>query len=111
MLESPDAAARKRFERAAKAHPETGAGLAFSAHFHLHPEVQATARPDGSVTLALDGTRWTFTVNGGEARLRDSVYFEPEQTDPRATKQVVVSARAVEYGGRVSWGLRLGDPA
>lgn len=111
VLESPDAAARKRFERAARAHPETGAGLAFSAHFHLHPEVQATSRADGSVTLALDGTRWAFTVNGGEARLRDSVYFEPEQTDPRATKQVVVSTRAVEYGGRVSWGLRLGDPA
>jgi uncharacterized heparinase superfamily protein len=52
---------------------------------------------------------WRFTCLGGPAELQDSVYFEADAPAPRATKQIVVSARAVDYSGRVSWGFERPD--
>ncbi|MGM0586240.1 MAG: heparinase II/III family protein [Pseudomonadota bacterium] len=111
VLEAPDSRARARFDRALRARQgDARAGLPFALHFHLHPRAEATADGD-AVALTLEGLTWRFTCLGGAPELHDSVWFEPDRPEPRATKQIVVTARAVEYAGRVSWGLRRADPA
>ncbi len=113
MLACPDDRARARFDRAVKARrTRDGAaalvapGLPFSLRFHLHPEVEAEVRPGGSIALRAPESTWLFSTVGPDPELHDSVFLDPAAQEPRATKQIVVSARAAEYAGRVSWGLR-----
>jgi uncharacterized heparinase superfamily protein len=111
-LETPDDRARARHDKALKSRRLSPAdGLAFALHFHLHPQAEAEPQDDGTIRLTCAGMAWSFTCLGGPAALQDSVFFEPGRPEPRATKQIVVTARTVNYAGRVSWGLRRADPA
>ena len=83
-------------------------GIAYTVRFHLHPDVDAVLDMGGAaVSLALkSGEIWVFR-HGGEAQLslEPSVYLEINRLKPRATKQIVLSSRALEYASRVTWTL------
>jgi uncharacterized heparinase superfamily protein len=76
--------------------------------FHLHPEVDANVDLGGNaVSLALkSGEVWVFRHDGAaELSLEPSVYLERGRLQPRATKQIVLSRRVMEYGTRTRWSL------
>lgn len=103
VLEPPDARAAGRLRKALKPHGERG--LPYALHFHLHPAVEAGQ--DGEVVmLTLPEARWRFVVGGAEAKLRDSVYFEPGETEPRPTRQIVVASRLTGDSARIAWGFQ-----
>ncbi|MCL3881398.1 heparinase II/III family protein [Marivita sp. GX14005] len=85
------------------------AGVPFDIRFHLHPEVDADIDMNGAaVSMALrSGEIWVFRLDaaGCELRLEASVYLEKGRLRPRATKQIVLSGRAMEYATRVRWSL------
>ncbi|MEP3299185.1 MAG: heparinase II/III family protein [Pseudoruegeria sp.] len=81
-------------------------GIPFTLRFHLHPDVDAELDLGGSaVSLALkSGEVWVFRYHGkAELSLDPSVYLEKTRLKPRATKQVVLSCRAMDYATRVNW--------
>ena len=83
-------------------------GLTFAIRFHLHPEVDAEIDMGGSaVSMALrSGEIWVFRHDGKqEMTLEPSVYLEKGRLQPRATKQIVLTGRAMEYASRVRWSL------
>ncbi len=83
-------------------------GLGFRIHFHLHPDVDAELDMGGAaVSLALkSGEIWVFRHDGTtKLSLEPSVYLEKDRLKPRATKQVVLSAAALEYATRIRWSL------
>ncbi len=83
-------------------------GIPFHIRFHLHPDVDAEIDLGGSaVSLALkSGEIWIFRHDGfARLGLQQSVYLEKGRLKPRATKQIVLSARAMEYATRVRWTL------
>ena len=83
-------------------------GIAFTIRFHLHPEVDPRVDMNGhAVSLALkSGEIWIFrAANSAALALESSVYLEKSRLSPRATKQIVLSGRAMEYATRVSWSL------
>ncbi len=86
---------------------QTGlSGIPFNVHFHLHPEADATLDMGGAaVSVALrSGEIWIFRHDGvGELSLEGSFFLEKGRLKPRATKQIVLSAKAVEYATRVRW--------
>ncbi len=79
----------------------------FDIHFHLHPDVSPVLDMNGTaVSLTLrNGEIWVFRANVGVLALRRSAYMERGRLRPRATKQIVVSWRAVNYEGLVNWSL------
>lgn len=83
-------------------------GLPYQLRFHLHPEVDCTLDMGGAaVSMALrSGEIWVFRFEGGaELTLEPSVYLEKGRLRPRASKQIVLSARAMEYASRIRWSL------
>ena len=83
-------------------------GVPFSIRFHLHPEIDSTLDMGGTaVSMALrSGEIWIFRHEGSaEMTLEPSVYLEKGRLRPRATKQVVLSGRAMEYATRIRWSL------
>jgi len=106
MLLALDPGARRRFDAAL-----TGTGMQgvpYEIHFHLHPEVDANIDLGGAaVSLALrSGEIWVFRTDArADIALKPSVYLEKSRTSPRATKQIVLSGRALEYAGRIRWSL------
>ena len=83
-------------------------GIPFHIRFHLHPEVDATVDMGGaSISLALkSGELWLFRHEGvAEMTLEPSVYLEKGRLRPRATKQIVLSGRAMDYATRIRWSL------
>ncbi len=106
MLLALDDAAKRRFDTRLDA--GTLKGIAFDIRFHLHPEVDATLDLGGAaVSMALkSGEIWIFRHDGtGDLALEPSVYLEKGRLKPRATKQVVLSGRAMEYATRIRWSL------
>lgn len=91
-----------------------GEGIPFAIRFHLHPEVAAEAGMGGlAVSLTLgSGEVWVFRHDGAaEMSLAQGVYLDPGRVAPRATKQIVLSGRVMEYGAVVGWTLaRAQDP-
>jgi len=84
------------------------AGIPFSVRFHLHPDVDAKLDMGGTaVSLALkSGELWIFRSEGDAVMSLDpSVYLEKSRLSPRATKQIVLTGRAVDYGTKVGWSL------
>jgi len=83
-------------------------GIAFKVRFHLHPDVDSELDMGGAaVSMALkSGEIWVFR-HSGDARLslEPSVYLERGRLAPRATRQIVLSAIAVDYATRLSWTL------
>ncbi|MDX1782463.1 MAG: heparinase II/III-family protein, partial [Thalassovita sp.] len=83
-------------------------GVPFQVRFHLHPEVDATIDMGGAaVSLALkSGELWVFRHDGKlKMTLEASVYLEKGRLRPRATKQIVLSGRAMDYATRTRWSL------
>ncbi len=83
-------------------------GLGYSVRFHLHPDVEAKLDMGGNaISLAVKGGEtWVFRHGGeGQMRIDQSVYLETGRLKPRATKQIVLSARLNDYGSAVSWSL------
>ena len=102
-LEEPD---RKRFE----IHQEDALepGILFQIRFHLHPEVDANVDMGGaSVSLALkSGELWMLRSDSGVTMsLEPSVYLEKGRLKPRATRQIVLTGRALEPATRIRWSL------
>ncbi len=98
--------AKRQFDRAMD-----GAGLkgiAFDIRFHLHPDVDAALDLGGAaVSMALkSGEIWVLRHDGfGKLSVEPSVYLEKGRLKPRATKQIVLSGRAMEYATRIRWTL------
>ena len=87
-------------------------GLPFSLRFHLHPDVSAALKAEGTtVSLTLkSGEVWLMRFEGPVvASLYPSIYFETGRIKPRATQQVVFSGRAMSYATRVRWSLAKAD--
>lgn len=83
-------------------------GIAFSLRFHLHPDVDAALDMGGTaVSLALkSGEIWVFRHDGhASLRLAPSVYLESGRLKPRATRQIVLSSRVMQYAGQINWTL------
>lgn len=83
-------------------------GLLFQIRFHLHPEVDAEIDMGGAaISLALrSGEIWVLRTDASaEMTLEPSVYLETGRLKPRATKQVVLTSRAMEYATRIRWSL------
>ncbi len=81
-------------------------GVPFRVRFHLHPDVDAELDLGGSVvSLALkSGEVWIFRHNDrAQLALEPSVYLEKGRLTPRASKQIVLSASAMEYATRIGW--------
>ena len=97
---------KKTFERALEA--DKLEGIYTQIKFHLHPEVDANLDLGGNaVSLALkSGEVWVFRHDGvAELSVEPSVYLERGRLQPRATKQIVLSRRVMEYGTRTRWSL------
>lgn len=83
-------------------------GIPFTVRFHLHPDVDCALDLGGSaVSMALrSGEIWIFRPAGkAHLSIEPSVYLEKGRLQPRATKQVVLTASAMNYATRVSWTL------
>ncbi len=109
-LRAADKKQQAQFVRSVIDAPSTG--LNFMVHFHIHPDIDASLDMDGhAVSLTLpSGEIWVFRQNGGLLALQDSVFLDHKHLKPRATKQIVISARAIDYKGRITWNfLRAAD--
>jgi uncharacterized heparinase superfamily protein len=83
-------------------------GIPFEIRFHLHPEVDASLDMAGTaISMALkSGEIWVFRNDGRtKMALQSSVYLERTRLKPRATKQIVLSGRTMEYATRIRWSL------
>ena len=97
---------KRRFDRALDAGKLQG--VPFAIRFHLHPEVDATLDLGGAaISMALkSGEIWVFRHDGNyELRLDPSVYLEKGRLKPRATQQIVLMGRAMQYATRIRWSL------
>ncbi|MDJ0821730.1 MAG: heparinase II/III family protein [Paracoccaceae bacterium] len=106
FLVALDDPAKKRFDSAMDS--VRLSGLPYQIHFHLHPDVDVALDMNGSaVSMALrSGEIWILRFDGQvELGLEPSVYLENGRLNPRATKQIVLSGRAMEYATRVRWTL------
>lgn len=106
LLIALNAPAKARFDQ--KIEDSRLAGVPFEIRFHLHPEVDTAIDMNGTaVSMALrSGEIWVFRFDGPcDLALEPSVYLEKGRLRPRATKQIVLSARAMEYATRVRWSL------
>ena len=105
-LSSLSTAEKRRFERLMNDGRLEGVG--FALRFHLHPDVDARLDLGGAaVSLALkSGEIWVFRHDGAaQLTLEPSVYLEKTRLRPRATKQIVMTARAVDFETQLGWTL------
>ena len=97
---------RERFDKALDA---TGLeGLPYEIRFHLHPDVDVSLDMGGiAASMALmSGEIWVLRCDGGtKISVEASVYLEKIRLKPRATKQIVLSGRAMGYATRTRWSL------
>ncbi|MFP7569671.1 heparinase II/III family protein [Marivita sp. S2033] len=106
LLVALDATDKGRFNDKLEASRLTG--VPFDIRFHLHPEVDSAIDMNGTaVSMALrSGEIWVFRFDAAcELSLEPSVFLEKGRLRPRATKQIVLSGRAIEYATRVRWSL------
>ncbi|MEX0280773.1 MAG: heparinase II/III family protein [Arenibacterium sp.] len=106
MVLAMDAHAKRRFDRSMDAVSLAGIGL--DIRFHLHSDVDATLDLGGAaVSMALkSGEVWVFRHDGKfDLALEPSVYLEKGRLKPRASRQIVLSGRAMDYATRVRWTL------
>lgn len=106
LLVALDDADRAVFDRALD--QSSLQGIGFTIRFHIHPEVEATLDMGGAaVSLALkSGELWVFRHDGSaRMTLEPSVYLEKGRLRPRGGKQIVLTARAMDYATRTRWSL------
>lgn len=99
-------AEKRRFERVMTEGRLSGVG--FVVRFHLHPDVDAALDMGGTaVSLALkSGEIWVFRHDGGAVlSLEPSVYLEKGRLQPRGTRAIALTGRAVDFETRVGWTL------
>ena len=83
-------------------------GLPYAVRFHLHPDTEAFVDMGGrAISVTLQNREvWVFRCNVGQKmELAPSVYMDPTRFKPRATKQIVLSARAMGYAQTIEWQL------
>ena len=83
-------------------------GVPFTIRFHLHPDVLAEYDLElNAYRMTLqNGEVWIFRHDGAcEMALESSVYLASEALKPTATKQVVLTSRALAYATRIRWSL------
>lgn len=83
-------------------------GIPFSVRFHLHPDVVPYESHDNDEIIIemKSGEVWVFRHEGSsELRLSPSVYLEKGRLEPRATNQIVLTSRVIDYSGHISWSL------
>ncbi|WP_170326395.1 heparinase II/III family protein [Ruegeria arenilitoris] len=98
--------AKRQFDKAMDASGLKG--IRYDVRFHLHPDVDAAIDLGGAaVSMALkSGEIWVFRHDGvAKLTVEPSVYLEKGRLKPRATKQIVLSGRAMEYATRIQWTL------
>ena len=98
--------AEKLFDRALDASKLSGFPMFIK--FHLHPDVEAEVDLGGkAISMMLkSGEVWILRFEGAaDLTLEPSVYLETGRLKPRATKQAVLSWRAMEYATRIRWSL------
>lgn len=106
MLVAIEDGSKKRFD--AKMDEISLQGIAYSIRFHLHPEVDAALDMGGAaVSMAQkSGELWVFRHDGvAKLSVQPSVYLEKGRLSPRATKQIVLTGRAMDYATRIRWSL------
>lgn len=105
IMTAPEGKARARYTRSVAGAPKLG--IMFTLHFHLHPEVDAVIDASyATVTLTMkSGEVWLFRQHGGDMTLADSLYYEPGQSRPQATRQILVTGRVVQYSGDLTWSM------
>ncbi|MFK7752165.1 MAG: heparinase II/III family protein [Sedimentitalea sp.] len=106
MLLAMEDSAKRQFDKAMDQVALNG--IAFDVRFHLHPDVDAALDLGGAaVSMALkSGEIWVFRHDGTcSLTLDPSVYLENGRLKPRATKQIVLSGKAMEYATRIRWTL------
>ncbi|CUH63306.1 Heparinase II/III-like protein [Thalassovita gelatinovora] len=106
LLVAIEPSERQRFDKAMTRSQLQG--VPFQVRFHLHPEVDATIDMGGAaISLALkSGELWVFRHDAKmKMTLEPSVYLEKGRLRPRATKQIVLSGRAMDYATRTRWSL------
>ncbi len=98
-----DDADRRAFDLAMDANSLNG--IPFSVRFHLHPEVEAHVDMGGRAVSLMprSGEVWVFRAGETEISLTPSVYLEKGRLKPRATKQIVLSAVALDYVTEIGW--------
>jgi uncharacterized heparinase superfamily protein len=87
-------------------------GIPIELCFHVDADIEAELDLGGSaISLRLpNGEIWIFKTSADLLALEDSVHFVSDRLKPRATKQIVVTSRVVNYEGAVNWMLtRLED--
>lgn len=110
-VEARTNAAKATFDmRAAR---EKRNGIPFKVHFHLHSDIGADLGLGGqAVSLTLpNGEVWVFRHEGGSLSIEPSAMMDASRLIPRATKQIVLSGRAIHYEGAVKWTLVRTEPA
>lgn len=83
-------------------------GVPYAVRFHLHPDTEAQLDLGGrAISIELqNGEVWVFRASVGTIlRLEPSVYMDPTRFKPRATKQIVLNARAMRYAQSIEWRL------
>jgi len=106
MLLALEETDKRRFDKALDATRLDG--IPFEVRFHLHPDVDISLDMGGAAaSMALmSGEIWVLRSDGvAEISIESSVYLEKTRLKPRATKQIVLSGRAMEYATRVRWSL------
>ncbi|THH36748.1 heparinase [Aliishimia ponticola] len=105
LLLALEDADRRRFDKAMN--QKKLDGIPFDIRFHLHPEAHATLDLGGAaVSVVLkSGEVWVFRSEGQPVTLEPSVYLESNRLKPRASQQIVLSGKAVDYATRVRWSL------
>ena len=77
-----------------------------TAHFHLHPEVAATARADGTIDLTLaGGETWLFEAPG-EAPIVEASHYAPQFYEMHETSQIVIRKTLAADATTLAWRLR-----
>lgn len=81
-------------------------GLDVAINFHLHPDVKVSVLPALSqVQIILkNGETWIFAHDGTlQLGLESSAYLETGYAEPRATKQIMLSGKIINYATRIRW--------
>ena len=106
MLMAIDEKDKRIFNKAFEASQLSG--IAYQVRLHLHPDVDPQIDLGGTaISLTLkSGEIWVLRFDSKcQMQLENSVFLETDRLHPRATKQVVLSQRAMEYASRISWSL------
>ena len=105
VLLSEDRRSRAKFDKLVEGARQ---GVPFTVRFHLHPDVAATyALELNAYRLTLkNGEVWLFRHDGNcQMALENSVYLDQEAVKPTATKQIVLTGRAMAYATRIRWSM------